>query len=484
MGSRSAFIVPATAGNRAHRDPSEGREAPGAENRCRDTREGTLSPANLSTNRQRIANLARSRPGVALNSIHHVIDLAWMKEAYRLTRKDGAPGIDGVTAADYEANLEANLSDLLDRIRSGRYHAPPVRRAYIPKADGTQRPLGIPTFEDKVAQRAVAMVLEAIYEQDFLPCSYGFRPGRSAHQALDALRAACMGCGMRWCIDVDIKSYFDTIDRGHLRDFLDQRVTDGVIRRMIDKWLKAGVLEEGRLHRPTQGSPQGGVISPCLSNIYLHHVLDVWFEYTVRPRLKGRASLVRYADDRAPRRREEVRDVTSNSWQPCCTRDEGRPLGLGLQDRGPNHRKLRRSNGRGGERCGKRRDQSRQVCAGQTNASEPLLTCRKRRDVAKTRLQVLAWDEARRKPADWPSGDRHEDGVRPARGSCAERGNLSPRCQGRPPRGRPLRSRVPMRGEGTDGFVVPSRPGNAGGGKGPDTPAEEAGQPAMGGAGV
>jgi group II intron reverse transcriptase/maturase len=242
---------------------------------------------------------------VALSSLHHVIDLDWMKEAYRLTRKDGAPGIDGVTAADYEANLEANLLDLLGRIRSGRYHAPPVRRAYIPKADGTPRPLGIPTFEDKVAQRAVAMVLEAIYEQDFLPCSYGFRPGRSAHQALDALRAACMGSGVRWCIDVDIKSYFDTIDHGHLRDFLDQRVTDGVIRRMIDKWLKAGVLEEGRLHRPTQGSPQGGVISPCLSNIYLHHVLDEWFEHMVRPRLKGRASLVRYADDRAPRRREE-----------------------------------------------------------------------------------------------------------------------------------------------------------------------------------
>lgn len=176
--------------------------------------------------------------------------------------------------------------------------------------------------------------------------------------------------------------------------------------------------------------------------------------------------------------------VTINSWQPCCTRDEGRPLGLGLQDQGPNHRKLPRSNGRGGERCGKRREQSRQVCAGQTNVSEPLLTCRKRRDVAKTRLPLLACDKARRKPADWPSGDRHEDGVRPARGSCAERGNLSPRCQGRPPRGRPLRSRVPMRGAGADGFVVPSKPGNAGGGKGPDTPAEEAGQPAMGGAGV
>ena len=234
---------------------------------------------------------------MALSSLHHVIDLDWMKEAYRLTRKDGAPGIDGVTAADYEANLEANLSDLLDRVRSGRYHAPPVRRAYIPKADGTQRPLGIPTFEDKVAQRAVAMVLEAIYEQDFLPCSYGFRPGRSAHQALDALRAACMGCGVRWCIDVDIKSYFDTIDRGHLRDFLDQRVTDGVIRRMIDKWLKAGVLESGSLSHATEGTPQGGVISPLLANIYLHYVLDEWVATVVEPRLKGQHALVRYADD-------------------------------------------------------------------------------------------------------------------------------------------------------------------------------------------
>jgi group II intron reverse transcriptase/maturase len=221
----------------------------------------------------------------------------WMKEAYRLTRKDGAPGIDGVTAAIYEANLEANLRDLLDRIKSGRYHAPPVRRAYIPKADGTQRPLGIPTFEDKVAQRAVTMVLEAIYEQDFLPCSYGFRPGRSAHQALHTLRDAIWGQRLYWVLDVDIRKYFDSIPHSHLRSFLDQRVTDGVIRRMIDKWLKAGVVEDGLLHHTTAGSPQGGVISPCLSNVYLHYVLDEWFETEVRPRLKGRCTLVRYADD-------------------------------------------------------------------------------------------------------------------------------------------------------------------------------------------
>ena len=156
---------------------------------------------NLCTKRQRIAELARSKRGVALSTLHHVIDVEWMKEAYRLTRKDGAPGIDGVMAEDYAQNLEANLSDLLERIKSGRYHAPPVRRAYIPKADGSLRPLGLPTFEDKVCQRAIVMVLELVYEQDFLSCSYGFRPGRSAHQALEDLRTGFMRHGLRWVID-------------------------------------------------------------------------------------------------------------------------------------------------------------------------------------------------------------------------------------------------------------------------------------------
>jgi RNA-directed DNA polymerase len=221
----------------------------------------------------------------------------WMMEAYRLTRKDGAPGIDGVTAADYDANLEANLLGLLDRIKSGRYRAPPVRRAYIPKAEGTQRMLGIPTFEDKVAQRAVTMVLEEIYEQDFLSCSYGFRPGRSAHQALRTLQNVLWAKRLYWVLDIDIRKYFDSIPHSHLRAFLDQRVTDGVVRRMIDKWLKAGAVEDGLLRRTTKGSPQGGVISPCLSNIFLHHVLDEWFETEVTLRLRGKCTLVRYADD-------------------------------------------------------------------------------------------------------------------------------------------------------------------------------------------
>jgi RNA-directed DNA polymerase len=232
-----------------------------------------------------------------LSTLHHLVDLEWMNEAYRLTRKDGAPGIDGVTAAAYAQNLEVNLSDLLERIKSGRYQAPPVLRAYIPKADGSLRPLGLPTFEDKVCQRAIVMVLEPIYEQDFLSCSFGFRPGRSAHQAIQALRTGFMSHGLRWVIDLDIEKYFDSISHSHLRAFLDRRVTDGVIRRMIDKWLKAGVLEEGLLRHATEGSPQGGVISPCLSNIFLHHVLDEWFENEVKPRLNGRSTLVRFADD-------------------------------------------------------------------------------------------------------------------------------------------------------------------------------------------
>ena len=232
-----------------------------------------------------------------MSTLHHVIDLEWMKEAYRLTRKDSAPGVDGVTAADYATSLEANLLDLLDRIKSGRYQAPPVRRAYIPKTDGSRRPLGLPTFEDKVCQRAIVMVLELVYEQDFLPCSYGFRPGRSPHQALRDLRTGFMSQGLRWVIDIDIVKYFDSISHSHLRAFLDRRVTDGVIRRMIDKWLKAGVLENGLLRHATEGSPQGGVISPCLSNIFLHHVLDEWFENEVRPRLRGESTLVRFADD-------------------------------------------------------------------------------------------------------------------------------------------------------------------------------------------
>jgi group II intron reverse transcriptase/maturase len=237
-------------------------------------------------------------PEAALRTLAHHMDAEWLKEAYRRTRKDGAVGVDGQAAQDYAENLEANLQSLLKRAKDGDpYKAPPVRRVFIPKVDGTQRPLGIPTFEDKVLQRAVVMLLEPLYEQDFLDCSYGFRPGRSAHQALEAIWHQTMAMGGGWLLDVDIRQYFDTLDHGCLREILDKRMRDGVVKRLIGKWLNAGVLDQGCITHPETGTPQGGVISPLLANIYLHEVLDVWFEREVKPRLRGRAFLVRYADD-------------------------------------------------------------------------------------------------------------------------------------------------------------------------------------------
>jgi group II intron reverse transcriptase/maturase len=235
---------------------------------------------------------------VALTTLAHHIDVEFLREAYRRTRKDGATGVDGQTAAAYAEKLEDNLCDLLDRFKSGTYKAPPVRRVQIPKGDGSKtRPIGIPTFEDKVLQRAVAMVLEAVYEQKFLDCSYGFRPGRSAHDALQAFWDGLMEMRGGWVLEVDIQGFFDTLVHEHLRSFLDQRVRDGVLRRTINKWLKAGALDGATLSRPDAGTPQGGVISPLLANVYLHEVFDTWFEAEVRPRLKGRALVIRYADD-------------------------------------------------------------------------------------------------------------------------------------------------------------------------------------------
>lgn len=261
-----------------------------------NTKEASTSE-NVSTKLNRIAELARKMPGVELRTLAHHIDMDMLKEAYARTRKDGAAGIDEVTAEEYERNLKANLTRVLDEFKSGTYWAPPVRRAYIEKADGGKRPLGIPTFEDKVLQRAVTMVLSAVYEQDFLPTSYGYRPKIGALHALRDLRQTLMAMGEGWVLEADITSFFDSMDHSHLRSFLDQRVKDGVIRRAIDKWLKAGVMEEGRVRHPEDGTPQGGVISPLLANIYLHEVLDVWFEKVVQPRLRGRARLIRYADD-------------------------------------------------------------------------------------------------------------------------------------------------------------------------------------------
>ena len=257
------------------------------------------NPQGVSPKQQRIAQLAKQSPQMGFTSLAYLMDLDWLSEAYRRTRKDGAVGVDGQTSADYEQDLEGNLRSLLERAKSGSYFAPPVRRVHIDKAGspGQTRPIGIPTLEDKVLQRAVVMLLEPIYEQDFHPGSYGFRPGRGAHQALEQLRKNAMDTDGGWVLEVDISKFFDTLDHAHLRQFVQHRVRDGVLLRLIGKWLNAGVMESGQVSYPEAGSPQGGVISPMLANVYLHYVLDTWFEQEVQPRLKGKAYLIRYADD-------------------------------------------------------------------------------------------------------------------------------------------------------------------------------------------
>ncbi|MBA7711116.1 hypothetical protein ES703_120070 [subsurface metagenome] len=258
-----------------------------------------MESKTVSTKQQRIAELARIHPEVSFTSLAYHIDLRWLYEAYKRTRKDGAVGVDEQTAEEYAKDLGNSLKLLLERAKSGRYVAQPVRRAHIPKdSSGKElRPIGIPTFEDKVLQRAVQMVLEPLYEQDFLDCSYGFRPERSAHDALEALWKQAMDIGGGWIIDLDIRKFFDTMDHTHLRNILKRRVCDGVLIRLIGKWLNAGVMDCGNLSYPERGTPQGGVISPMLSNIYLHEVLDTWFADVVIPRLKGHAFMIRFADD-------------------------------------------------------------------------------------------------------------------------------------------------------------------------------------------
>lgn len=259
---------------------------------------GALESDLVFTRQQRIAELARRAPRMALTSLNQHLDLAWLQVAHARTRKNAAPGVDGVVASEYAEHLLDNLKSLLERAKSGTYHAPPVQRKHIPKGtSGQTRPIGVPTYEDKVLQRAVAMILEAIYEQDFHDGSYGFRPGRSPRQAIDALRDGLMQWGGGWILEVDIQRCFDTLDHAVLRELLQLRVRDGVLLRLIGKWLNAGVLEEGTLSYPETGSPQGGTISPLLCNVYLHYVLDMWFETMVKPRLRGKAFLVRYADD-------------------------------------------------------------------------------------------------------------------------------------------------------------------------------------------
>jgi group II intron reverse transcriptase/maturase len=251
----------------------------------------------MSTVELQIAERAMKFKGEALHSLYPFIDATMLQESYKRLNKQSAKGVDGKTWQQYGLELPERQDRLLEEFRTGRYKAPAIRRVYIPKDKHSRRPLGIPTIEDKVMQESVRRVLNPIYEEDFKPFSYGFRSGRSAHQAIEYLFREVSFGKMHYIIDADIKNYFGEINHGMLRDFLDKRVKDGVIRRMIDKWLKAGIMESGNISYPKEGTPQGSVISPLLSNIYLHYVLDEWFSEQIQPLLKGKSFIVRYADD-------------------------------------------------------------------------------------------------------------------------------------------------------------------------------------------
>ena len=262
------------------------------------------TPARPRTGQEVVTKLAaltrraREDPKCRFTSLAHLLTEGFLADCFWELKRDKAPGVDGVRVEEYEVNLEENLKDLVRRMKAKQYKPQPVRRAYIPKEDGRQRGLGIPTIEDKIVQMGIKRILEAIFEVDFIEgVSYGFRPGRGCHDALDALDKVVMRQPVNSVVDMDIEKYFDTIDHGWLMECLKQRVADSSLLRLIGRFLKAGVLEEGQVRETEAGTPQGGIISPLLANIYLHYVLDLWFERKVKPQCRGYARLIRYADD-------------------------------------------------------------------------------------------------------------------------------------------------------------------------------------------
>ena len=292
-----ALIVPEKSAN-SRVTPEESMEGRGAA-------EGNLAQGNAHraqprvdalTRLERVRQRVREKKEGKFTNLLSIITVPLLKEAFGMLRRDAASGVDGETWSSYAVDLEAKLLDLENRVHRGSYHPQPVRRVHIPKGDGRTRPLGIPALEDKLVQQAVRMVLEPIYEEEFLGFSYGFRPGRSQHGALDAL-AVALQRKVNWVLDADIRSYFDTIDHGWLKQLVEHRIGDKRLVRLLMKWLNAGVMEDGVFHEVQEGTPQGGTISPLLANIYLHYVLDLWVQQWRKRHARGQVYVVRYADD-------------------------------------------------------------------------------------------------------------------------------------------------------------------------------------------
>ena len=301
-GKSDRPIVPKKPSNKGVGTPAPAEEVEGRGlaqgNPSQQTKVRAQDRAALQHELARIRQLALQDKEQKFTTLwHHVYDIRRLREAYYALKHNATAGVDGQTWRQYGQNLEENLRDLSDRLKRGAYRAKPVRRAFIPKADGRQRPLGIPALEDKIVQRSAAEVLGAVYEVDFLGFSYGFRPGRNPHNALDALTVGLVRKKVSWVLDADIRGFFDAVDHEWLVKFVEHRIADQRVVRHVKKWLKAGVLEDGKRIQVEEGTPQGGIVSPLLANIYLHYVFDLWVEQWRKRRTSGDVIVVRYADD-------------------------------------------------------------------------------------------------------------------------------------------------------------------------------------------
>src|SRR6266481_3728606 len=298
-GKSDPAVVAAKLANKAERSAAEPVEPrAGTKGNANQQHTGrTQSRETVSQVLARIRQTARERKKERFTALFHHINVELLGDAFFAIRREAAPGVDGVTWQDYAANVETNLHDLHARVQRGAYRALPSRRQYIPKPDGLQRPLAVAALEDKIVQRATATLLNAIYEEDFLGISYGFRPGRSAHHAMDALVVGIGSRKVNWILDADIRSFFDSVSQEWLVRFMEHRIGDQRIIRLVRKWLKAGVLEDGKLSVSDKGTPQGAVASPLLANVYLHYVFDLWANRWRRREAKGNVIILRYADD-------------------------------------------------------------------------------------------------------------------------------------------------------------------------------------------
>ena len=298
-GQSDRSVVPANLLDKTARAVAEAGEERGRTegNTAGETRPGRSAGVSVSSELDRVRQVAVRDKGARFTALLHHVTLVRLMMAYQDICPEAAPGADGVTWQEYGRDLVANLRDLHGRVQSGRYRASPSRRAYIPKADGRLRPLGIAVLEDKIVQRAVVEVLNAVYEADFKGFSYGFRPGRGPHQALDALTAGILGRRVNWVLDADIRDFFGQLDRGWLMKFLRHRIADERVLRLIGKWLAAGVIEDGTWTESGRGAPQGASASPLLANVYLHYVLDLWAEWWRNRHADGDMIIVRFADD-------------------------------------------------------------------------------------------------------------------------------------------------------------------------------------------